>query len=196
MSSLSNKQINEISALYGQINLNEATRAQEIVGRVARVASPAIKKQLGVPATQSLSSAIAKGAVKTGSKVAGDVAKGTIGAAKEFYKGARGTIGGFTKYGGRVAGALTPVAALGGAIDYAARGSESVPAQLYKKVKGTQSQSPSGIQQNSVDIFDLIKGHLLDEGYADNEESAHIIMTNMSEEWKKSILEGALDGLS
>jgi len=42
----------------------------------------------------------------------------------------------------------------------------------------------------SVDIFDLVKGHLLDEGYADNEDAALAIMANMSEEWKQSILEG------
>ena len=41
----------------------------------------------------------------------------------------------------------------------------------------------------SVDIFDLVKGHLLDEGYADSEEGAMVIMTNMSEQWRKSILE-------
>ena len=42
----------------------------------------------------------------------------------------------------------------------------------------------------SVDVFDIIKGHLIDEGYADTEESALAIMTNMSENWKESILEG------
>jgi len=40
------------------------------------------------------------------------------------------------------------------------------------------------------DLFDVIKGHLLDEGYADNEDAALAIMANMSEEWKQSILEG------
>lgn len=39
------------------------------------------------------------------------------------------------------------------------------------------------------DIFDVIKGHLLDEGYANSEESAIAIMANMSEEWKKHIIE-------
>jgi hypothetical protein len=39
------------------------------------------------------------------------------------------------------------------------------------------------------DIFDAIKGHLLDEGYANSEESAIAIMANMSEEWKKHIIE-------
>jgi hypothetical protein len=41
----------------------------------------------------------------------------------------------------------------------------------------------------SFDPFDVIKGHLLDEGYADTEESALAIMANMSEEWRQSIVE-------
>lgn len=40
-----------------------------------------------------------------------------------------------------------------------------------------------------TDLFDIVKGHLLDEGYADSEEGAMVIMVNMSEEWRKSILE-------
>ena len=42
----------------------------------------------------------------------------------------------------------------------------------------------------SFDPFDVIKGHLLDEGYADTEEAALVIMANMSEEWRESIVEG------
>jgi len=42
----------------------------------------------------------------------------------------------------------------------------------------------------SFDLFDVIKGHLLDEGYADTEDAALAIMANMSEQWKQSILEG------
>jgi len=42
---------------------------------------------------------------------------------------------------------------------------------------------------NSVDMFDIVKGHLLDEGYADTEDAAINIMANMSEEWKQSIVE-------
>ena len=40
-----------------------------------------------------------------------------------------------------------------------------------------------------VDIYDIILSHLLDEGYAETEESAHKIMVNMSEEWRESIVE-------
>jgi hypothetical protein len=41
-----------------------------------------------------------------------------------------------------------------------------------------------------VDIFDLVKGHLLDEGYAETEENALVMMANMSEEWRESIIMG------
>ena len=43
------------------------------------------------------------------------------------------------------------------------------------------------------DIFDVIKGHLLDEGYADTEQAAEAIMVNMSEDWRESIVEGIAD---
>ena len=39
------------------------------------------------------------------------------------------------------------------------------------------------------DLFDYILEHLVAEGYADTNENALVIMANMSEEWKQSILE-------
>ena len=45
-----------------------------------------------------------------------------------------------------------------------------------------------GRLMSSFDPFDVIKGHLLDEGYADTEEAALAIMANMSESWKNSII--------
>ena len=41
----------------------------------------------------------------------------------------------------------------------------------------------------SFDPFDIVKGHLLDEGYADTEQAALKIMVNMSEEWRENIVE-------
>jgi hypothetical protein len=41
----------------------------------------------------------------------------------------------------------------------------------------------------SFDMFDVVKGYLIGEGYADTEEAALAIMANMSEEWKQSIVE-------
>jgi len=39
------------------------------------------------------------------------------------------------------------------------------------------------------DLFDTILEHLVAEGYADTNESALVIMANMSEEWRQSIVE-------
>ena len=40
-----------------------------------------------------------------------------------------------------------------------------------------------------VDIYDIILSHLLDEGYAETQEQAEVIMVNMSEDWIQSIME-------
>lgn len=39
-----------------------------------------------------------------------------------------------------------------------------------------------------VDLYDVVLEHLLDEGFADTEEAATVIMANMSEEWREQIL--------
>ena len=52
-----------------------------------------------------------------------------------------------------------------------------------------QGGTPATALVQSFDPFDVVLGHLIDEGYADNEESALQIMTNMSEDWRESIIE-------
>ena len=52
-----------------------------------------------------------------------------------------------------------------------------------------QGGTPATPLVQSFDLFDVVLGHLLDEGYADTEDAALAIMANMSEEWKQSILE-------
>jgi hypothetical protein len=42
--------------------------------------------------------------------------------------------------------------------------------------------------KDSADLFDIVKGHLVSEGYAKDEKAAIVIMANMSEEWRQSIL--------
>ena len=49
------------------------------------------------------------------------------------------------------------------------------------------SRQRQGLTQ-SFDPFDVVLGHLIDEGYADTEQAALQIMANMSEEWKNSII--------
>jgi hypothetical protein len=46
------------------------------------------------------------------------------------------------------------------------------------------------VAKEEVDIFDTILEYLVAEGYADTNESALVIMANMSEEWRQSIVEG------
>jgi hypothetical protein len=41
----------------------------------------------------------------------------------------------------------------------------------------------------SYDLYDIILSHLLDEGYAETLEQAEVIMVNMSEDWRESIME-------
>ena len=65
-----------------------------------------------------------------------------------------------------------------------------VPINRTQRGTPTEKNQKEKINQNqSFDLFDIIKGHLLDEGYADTEEAALVIMANMSEEWKQSIVE-------
>lgn len=44
-------------------------------------------------------------------------------------------------------------------------------------------------KENQKEEVEVILSYLLDEGYADNEEAATIIIENMSEEWMSIILE-------
>lgn len=40
-----------------------------------------------------------------------------------------------------------------------------------------------------VDVYDVVLSHLLDEGYADTQEAAEVIMANMTEDWRNEIVE-------
>ncbi len=44
-------------------------------------------------------------------------------------------------------------------------------------------------RQENYDAYDLVLSHLINEGYADTYEAALTIMTNMSKDWKYSIVE-------
>ena len=73
----------------------------------------------------------------------------------------------------------------------------SMMSQRTKNILGTTktpAARPMGsarerMLRQSFDPYDVIKGHLLDEGYADTEEAALAIMINMSEEWRQSIIQ-------
>ena len=77
----------------------------------------------------------------------------------------------------------------------ASQARQSAPApQLSARAQALKSGGPQGgararMLNQDLDLFDVIKGYLLDEGYADSEKSALTIMANMSEEWRQNIVE-------
>ena len=56
------------------------------------------------------------------------------------------------------------------------------------KGKKLERQIKRGVSAESYDLYDIILSHLLDEGYADTQEQAEVIMVNMSEDWRDSII--------
>ena len=60
--------------------------------------------------------------------------------------------------------------------------------------KKTKGKFIHGMSRNEeVDLYDIILSHLLDEGYAETPEAAEVIMVNMSEDWRESICEAAIE---
>ena len=62
------------------------------------------------------------------------------------------------------------------------------------KIGGAINTARSALETLTRENYDTIKGHLIDEGFADTEEAALAIMTNMSEDWKQSIVEQSGEG--
>jgi len=58
---------------------------------------------------------------------------------------------------------------------------------------GIAAKAGKKLVPEEVDIYDVILSHLLDEGYAESVEQAEVIMVNMSEEWRESIVEKSDD---
>jgi hypothetical protein len=57
----------------------------------------------------------------------------------------------------------------------------------YNKVGG-----PKGLPEE-LDLYDIVSDYLVSEGFCDSYEDADVIMANMSEEWRESIMEEVLD---
>ena len=74
---------------------------------------------------------------------------------------------------------------------------EAEAARMGKRRPQTKQEkgvAAGTVNNEDVDLFDIIKGHLIDEGFADTEEAALAIMTNMSEDWKQNIVETIAGG--
>jgi hypothetical protein len=124
--------------------------------------------------------------------VAGSIAK------DEVRRAGRGAVHAATKAAAAVSGAASAKKAevkqgvkslLGRGLRKAAGVAGSV-AQKARKAGAAAGRAAERLGE-SVDVFDYILEHLVAEGYADTNENALVIMTNMSEEWREEIIDEA-----
>ena len=73
------------------------------------------------------------------------------------------------------------------------RGGRTEYAYEADRGKGNKAAKRASEPNESFDLYDIILSHLLDEGYAETQEQAEVIMVNMSEDWRESIVEEVLD---
>jgi hypothetical protein len=72
---------------------------------------------------------------------------------------------------------------------------EKAPERITKRTKNPRLMKDAGPARvynpvkEEIDLFDTILEYLVTEGYADTNENALVIMANMSEEWRQSIVE-------
>jgi hypothetical protein len=64
---------------------------------------------------------------------------------------------------------------------------------LLDNPNASKAATPKKPIVSGFDMFDVVLGHLINEGYADTEEAALTIMSNMSEDWRESIVEEVFD---
>ena len=64
-----------------------------------------------------------------------------------------------------------------------------------RKIYDNAKETVGGLlnQSYEYELYDTILEYLISEGYADTNENALVIMANMSEDWKQSIVEAAAD---
>lgn len=67
------------------------------------------------------------------------------------------------------------------------KGARAVQSGAKKLAKGAGKMAKR--LGEDVDLYDVVLEHLIENGYADTEEAATVIMANMSEEWRNEILE-------
>ena len=87
------------------------------------------------------------------------------------------------------AGRLAGQASALGAPDYAKKKRKQQERLYTAQAKKRLKTKTAKITREETDLFDYVLEYLVSEGYADTNENALVIMANMSEEWRESILE-------
>ena len=198
----------------GQVARGTAIRAGNVVKGAGQAALGTVQRAGGavVKAATPVAQAIkgtairavdaGKSALKTGAQVVKGTATRASDAVGRQVQGGIKNVNAATKaVGGAVQGAGRAIA---NEVEVSRRsgGGLAGPKIVGPKIVGTGPRnfgSPSLASQNqskkpimaSFDYFDVIKGHLIDEGYADTEHAALQIMANMSDEWFETIVEGS-----
>jgi hypothetical protein len=112
---------------------------------------------------------------------------GLLGSLDKMARDTAGEIGGRIgeREGRNRTGNIPVISDIGGAIGR--NKGRQQGQQMYDKAKETVGGLLK--QDYEFDNFDVILEYLVAEGYADTNENALVIMANMSEEWKQTILE-------
>ncbi len=112
---------------------------------------------------------------------------GVLGKVDSTLRDVAGRVGGEigARRGREKMGNLPVLGDIGGAVGRN-RGTQQGQ-QMYDKAKGALGGLLK--QDYEPDMFDIILEYLVTEGYADTNENALVIMANMSEEWRESIVE-------
>jgi hypothetical protein len=96
---------------------------------------------------------------------------------------------------------VTPTAAINAASSTSPAASGSVVPATNRLAAATRptpmipTRMPLGQSYEYEDVYDVILEYLINEGYAETVEQAEVIMVNMSEGWRESIVEAREDNL-
>ena len=70
---------------------------------------------------------------------------------------------------------------------------ETRVSKLQSRFNRDGKEDQDYVSKEEVDLYDVILEYLITEGYADTNENALVIMANMSEDWRHSIVEEVID---
>jgi len=167
-------------------NLDRINKAGETTGRVLTTLKPGKRSTAAGLALGTGEYALSGQATGDGKSVMANIPGAVVGGLGQAIQGASGATLSKVGYPG-LEKIGTEMRRLGNWMSGQAH--TPTPGQTQPLPRQVRTErNPYGLQKQSVDLFDLVKGHLLDEGYAETEEAAHAIMSNMSEEWKKNII--------
>jgi len=176
-------------------------RRTAVKGAVERVKA----KAKGVAAGVGIAGSIAKDEVRRAGRAASHAVRSGVEKKKqEIKKGVKSLIGRGLRAVSGGAGKVAQVARRAGSA--AGKAAEKLGEEKMKgkdpcwkthEMVGTKMKNgkevPNCVPKEEIEIFDTVLKYLIDEGYASTETAATAIMTNMSEDWRNAILEGAYE---